>query len=138
MNGQDFQRLAVERLEDAKVLLAAHRYSAAFYVGGYAIECSLKACICKKTKAGDFPPRPEEIRRIYTHKLVDLARSAGIEADLEKERKSNPNFELNWKVVEGWSEEDRYQQKTQKEATDLVAEIDDPKYGVIQWLRKSW
>jgi HEPN domain-containing protein len=137
MNGQDFQQLAAERLEDARVLLVAQRYSAAFYVGGYAVECALKACICKRTKAGDFPPPPKDINRIYTHKLGDLVSSAGIEADF-KERKSNPSFRLNWKVVEGWSEEDRYQQKTQKQATDLVAAIDDPEFGVLQWLRGSW
>lgn len=37
---------SVERLEDAKALQQAGRWSGAIYLGGYAIECSLKSLIC--------------------------------------------------------------------------------------------
>lgn len=36
------------RLEDAQALSDAKRWTGAMYLGGYAIECSLKALICQK------------------------------------------------------------------------------------------
>jgi hypothetical protein len=47
MNRAELQRLAKERISDAKVLLAARHWSAAYYLAGYAVECALKACIAK-------------------------------------------------------------------------------------------
>lgn len=52
-----FQKLANVRLSDAKALLRLKRFDAAYYVAGYAVECALKACICKNIKRYDFPPR---------------------------------------------------------------------------------
>ena len=45
MNRADFQRLADVRIDEAGVLLAAGRWSGAYYLAGYAVECALKACI---------------------------------------------------------------------------------------------
>ncbi|MCP5119377.1 MAG: HEPN domain-containing protein, partial [bacterium] len=49
MNRTDFQNLALERLDDAKVLLDGGRYNGAYYLSGYVVECALKACIAKLT-----------------------------------------------------------------------------------------
>ncbi|HEY6348036.1 MAG TPA: HEPN domain-containing protein [Candidatus Angelobacter sp.] len=54
MNRIDLQNLAEERLQDAEVLLANGRYSAAHYIVGYVVECALKACIAKLTRVEDF------------------------------------------------------------------------------------
>jgi HEPN domain-containing protein len=54
MNRTDLQILAEDRLKDAEVLLAKGRFAAAYYLAGYAVECGLKACIAKLTKAEDF------------------------------------------------------------------------------------
>jgi HEPN domain-containing protein len=55
MNRTDLQILAEDRLKDAEVLLASGRFGAAYYLAGYAVECGLKACIAKLTRAEDFP-----------------------------------------------------------------------------------
>jgi hypothetical protein len=43
-----WRHLANQRLDDATILLASRkrRYNGAVYLGGYAIECSLKSAIC--------------------------------------------------------------------------------------------
>jgi len=41
----DWQALAEERLLAAQSLLAAQRWSTAYYIAGYAVECGLKSCI---------------------------------------------------------------------------------------------
>ena len=76
MNRRTFQKLAEARLLDAKALLKAKRYDAAYYMAGYAIECALKACIAKKTRLYDFPPR--NAREFYTRALEDLVRASEI------------------------------------------------------------
>jgi hypothetical protein len=45
VNRTDLQKLARVRLGDAKVLLKAKRWPAAYYLAGYAVECGLKACV---------------------------------------------------------------------------------------------
>ena len=44
---QDLQALAEERIEDARALFNAGRYSGAVYICGYAIEMGLKRKICE-------------------------------------------------------------------------------------------
>ena len=57
MNRTDFQKLAEERIAEAKILLDAGKWSGAYYLAGYAVECALKACIAKMTKSEDFPDK---------------------------------------------------------------------------------
>ena len=54
MNRQDLQNLALTRLEEVEVLLNNHKYSGAYYLSGYVIECALKACIAKQTQEFDY------------------------------------------------------------------------------------
>jgi len=47
----EWQQLAERWLVDAKRLLDDHRWSAAYYLAGYAVECGLKACILVRVAA---------------------------------------------------------------------------------------
>src|SRR2546425_2666201 len=90
MTRTDLQLLAEERLSDAQVLLANGRFGAAYYLAGYAIECALKACIAKLTKAEDFP-RSEE----HTSELQSLAYLV-CRLLLEKKKKLNLVYTSRW------------------------------------------
>lgn len=57
MNKKILQALAEARVADARALLNAKRFDAAYYLAGYAIECALKACIAKRTRRHDFPDK---------------------------------------------------------------------------------
>ena len=85
MNRQDFQELARVRLEEARALLIAGHSAGAFYLAGYAVECALKACIARQTREHDFPPDPETVRQIYSHRLPGLLLRAGLEGQLRKD-----------------------------------------------------
>src|SRR5271165_6590718 len=41
-----FRQASIERLLDAKCLHEAGRFQSAIYLCGYALECSLKFCVC--------------------------------------------------------------------------------------------
>jgi HEPN domain-containing protein len=76
MNRRDFQKLALIRIEDARVLFRGGRYDAAYYLAGYAVECALKACIAKQTMRHDFPPDRGSVDKVYRHqfgeRIVDM------------------------------------------------------------------
>lgn len=139
MNRSDFQRLADLRIKEAKLLLENKCYEGAYYLAGYAVECALKACIAKKTKRFDFPPKDKIVRELYTHNLEQLRKLAELPLDLEAKKKSVIQFELNWAVVKGWKEEVRYETEVDdKRANNLYSAITDKKHGVLSWLKKYW
>lgn len=107
MNKADLQWLAEERIKDAKVLLAARRWSAAYYLGGYAVEAALKACIAKLMKSEEFPDR-NFAEKCWTHNLQHLVVLAGLKMDLDAALQTDTDLRDNWNTVKDWSESSRY------------------------------
>ena len=81
----------------------------AFYLGGLAIECALKACIAKKTRRYEFPRDRRNVERVYSHDLSELLKLAGFEDELDQHSKNNPNLATNWGVVKSWNVDSRYE-----------------------------
>jgi hypothetical protein len=138
VNRSDFQELAELHLRHAKALLDAKLYSGAYYMCGYVVECALKACICKKTSLFDFFPKPDVVRDAYTHKSANLIRVAGINKEIEKERSEDKELDLNWVLVEQWSEGSRYDSHQEHEATDLYNAVADQHHGVLACIKRFW
>ncbi len=137
MNRAEFQQLAEVRIKEAEALLAAGLWDGAYYLAGYAVECALKACIAKLTRADDFPPR--ETRDYYTHDLGTLLKTAGLRATRDAEAAVNPRFYAFWTAVTKWNEQARYGTgRTQAVAEELFQVITDPTDGVLQWVRRHW
>lgn len=136
MNRQDFQRLALIRLDDARVLLGNNLYSGAYYLSGYVIECALKACIAKHTQKFDFPDK-KTVMDSHTHDLEKLVKVARLDLDLAS-RRNNLNFESYWSVTKDWSEESRYRIASKQKAEDIYLAITEPNYGVLLWLQQHW
>lgn len=138
MNRLDFQQLAEDRIADAQALLDAGRWSAAYYLAGYAVECALKACIAKQTNLHDFPDK-DRTSSAYTHSLVGLAKVALLDKDLRKtQREANPGLYSNWPVVKDWSEQARYKQTDEKTARELYLAITNLDGGVLPWIKQNW
>ena len=103
MNRSDFQNLAALRLDEAQCLFQAGHYSGAYYLAGYAVECALKACICKQTQLYDFPPGPDLKKSHYSHVLRELIETANLKSALLTERENNEKFDNNWLKATQWS-----------------------------------
>ncbi len=139
MNQRDFKKLANIRIADAKVLLKTSRNaSGAYYLAGYAVECAIKACIAKNTKVGDWPPKPDDVRKMYSHDLNELIKQANLAAALDTEIKTNPQFAGHWGIVKEWSEQKRYEQCKQIKASEMVVAITDNSNGVLAWIQQYW
>ncbi len=112
MNQTVLRQLSEERLSDALVLLDQSRWSGAYYLTGYAVECALKACIAKYAQQGDFPDQ-KFVQNCHTHDLNTLRGIADLKDLYEQESKNRQNLGTNWDIVKGWNERARYRLWTQ-------------------------
>jgi hypothetical protein len=120
------------------MLLANRRYSAAYYLAGYAIECGLKACIARQIRQYEFPPSARFSRDVFTHDLRELVRHADLVNQRDARVARSPQFKLNWEVVQRWSERSRYENWTRQQAQQILDAIDQTLAGVMQWIRQHW
>ena len=138
----EWQQLAEDRILDAQAHLApgVGRWSAAYYLLGYAVECGLKSCVVARVTA--HPDIIYKDRKFsndaWTHDLEDLLAVAAIKAARDADMAANPALFHNWQVVKRWTEQSRYLQKTQVEAERLYLAVTDPVNGVMQWIRLRW
>ena len=141
MNRNDLQRLAAERLEDARVLLEGKRWEFAYYSAGYAVECGLKACVLTRmTETGLIFDETLKARECLTHDYLTLVRMAGLYEVLNQRLKSvleHDAFGQYWGSVLQWKPTSRYEVKSETEAKTLYEAITHPD-GVLQWIQKYW
>src|ERR1700682_2846835 len=96
----DFDMISRARLEDARILLAGHRFDGAVYMCGYAVEVALKARICRTLGWPAFPMTQTEFQGLTsfkTHDLDLLLRLSGQEANIKQK-----HF-VDWNAVAVWN-----------------------------------
>lgn len=139
MNRADLQQLAEDRILDAQGPLGLGRWSGAYYLAGYAVECGLKSCVLAYIiQSGIIFDDKKYAERCWTHDIEELVKLARLEQARGLDIAASPTFGQNWLVATAWSEMSRYQQKTQAEAEDLIHAVNDNTEGVLQWIRKYW
>ena len=132
---QDLLLLHQQWLDDARTLLAAQRYPGAYHAGGVALECALKARIAKFIQAEEFPDK-KLAQDAWDHdprKLLALG-------DLVRFMDQAPAaFQTNWATVKDWKVDSRYAHTVNPATVGAFLEaLDDPKDGVLPWLRKHF
>ena len=138
MNRTELQWLANERLRDAKALLAARRWSAAYYLAGYAVECGLKSCVIAYLMRTDQFPEKRFSEQCWTHNLSQLLGLTGLKPVLDAAAAADTALDANWGIVKDWNEASRYEHKAKVEAQRLYDAITDSKHGVFAWIRSHW
>lgn len=131
---QHLVQLADAKLSDAKFLLAHQRAGNAYYLAGYAIELLLKAVLATRFRANTIPSK-ELVRDIFTHDLSRLLNLADLRRNLAERQDEDPEFRARWEIVLTWTEASRYETVDEKRATELIEAIDEPRHGVLQWLK---
>lgn len=80
MNRAELQRMSNDRIDDATVLLNNGRWSAAYYLLGYAVETGLKACILKFVEESGVIFRDRKFaERCWTHRIDHLVMQADLD-----------------------------------------------------------
>jgi hypothetical protein len=140
LNRSTLQQLSGERIEDARVLLAAQRWSGAYYLAGYALECALKSCVVA------YLERNIEVffeisgfqNACWTHDIEILVKHAGLKDERDQLAGTNPKIAQSWTIAKDWKEVSRYEVKSQLEAEKLFHAINDSTDGVLQWVANYW
>jgi HEPN domain-containing protein len=113
---------AYERLRDARVLARREnkRYTGAVYLGGYVVECLLKAAICMEQRTERLPTK------YRTHELEALLEATGYRPTM------TPEIAAKFRVIIGWNVQLRYQghQYQAKDARTFLAYVE----VIRQWL----
>lgn len=139
MNRAHWQALAEERIVAAQCLLAAHQWSSAYYLAGYAVEFGLKSCILVHVEnTGVIFEQRTFSEKCWTHDLEQLVGQAGLKAALDAEIVGNPTLANNWAIAFQWTEKSRYQNKTQGDAESLLNALNSHPTGVMPWIRVRW
>ncbi len=123
------QELGDARLREAGTLLEAGHYTGAVYLGGYAVECYLKAAICF-TLGWDAL-----LETFKTHQLEELMLYSGFERRLRETAGVHESFA---KIMEIWSVEMRYRRPVEfskEQASTFLGYAGDAESGVVPWLR---
>ena len=127
----------MQHLGAAKSLLESQHWGAAYYLAGYAVECGLKACIARRFREYDFPDK-KTVNDSYTHELPKLVRTAELVQQLEDAATFSDDFRVNWAVVKDWSEESRYDVRSEAEAAAIIRAIEAKPSGVLEWITLYW
>lgn len=139
MNRTELRQLANDRIEDARILLANARWTAAYYLVGYAVETALKACILKFVEeTGVIFTDKRFAEKCWTHRIGDLVTQANLEPLRGRDIGANPVLGGFWGVVELWSEISRYEQKTEADARNLFEAVTNEPDGVFRWIQQHW
>ena len=131
------EKVAEERLKDFEVLRTQERYTAAIYLGVYAVECLLKARICKTLQLEKLPVT------YRSHDLMALLLHSGVHQNI----RSNPEvFTSLKKLSDLWNpaaedrsvryihDPKRYGERTAREVSDWLTHQSK---GVATWLQKQ-
>jgi hypothetical protein len=133
----DLQKLAQVRLDDAILLLQNNRSSSAYYLGGYAVELALKACISKLFQPNVIPDKAF-VDAVYTHKLDNLLSTAGLSVKFKADCTADHLLAAYWGVASQWRETSRYEMWDPMSAAALLQAIHEPSHGVFQWVKQQW
>lgn len=133
----NLQGLAEARFADACLLLENGRYSSAFYLAGYAVELGLKACVSQQFRQDEIPDK-QLLGKVLTHDFSKLVALAGLNSALQRTQRDDATFQAYWGIVNEWDSDSRYDMVEALSAQRLLQAIGDPKYGVMQWIRRHW
>lgn len=140
MNRADLQQLAGERLLDAAVLLEGGRWSGAYYLAGYAVECGLKSCVLAYVeRTGAIFQDRRFAEKCFTHDFDELVKLARLEEQRGLDIQAEPILARNWLMVKDWTVESRYDRSiNEAEARILFNAVNDIPSGVLQWIERYW
>jgi HEPN domain-containing protein len=123
-----FLRASEKRLEEARFLFDGGYFTAAVYLAGYAVECSLKALILFSEPASRQLATLKTFRGSKAHEFASLLHAL-------KLRKNEPSDEITEAVneVNWWSTEIRYDPAEMK--NPMAAEFISIARQIVDWVK---
>lgn len=129
--------LARRRISESRALFRARQYSGAYYLAGYAVECSLKAAICKQFRHHTLPEL-KTVKNTFQHDPQNLLKHSNLADAFDQARRNDPDLGANWATIILWSEASRYVKQSRVNARDLIRAVDDGPSSFMQWMSTQW
>lgn len=133
----DLLALADQRLAEARHLLQTGFPGGAYYLGGYAVECGLKAVIASVYVNQSFPDDLKRWSMLKIHepdRLMDICRD--LKPGMANALSSSTTLKRNWRIIQSWTPTVRYASNiVTTDAGSLLAAIDDESSGILPWLK---
>ena len=86
----------------------------------------------------DFPDKNFALK-CFTHDLAALIGVAKLQPELDSDTKPAGNaLGTNWGIARRWTEQSRYEQKTEAEAKGLYDAVTDNTNGMMQWIKTRY
>jgi len=128
-----------ERLLDAQSLINAARWSGAYYLSGYVLECALKSSVLRYIEeTGIIFEDKRFAEKCWTHDLEVLVKLADLDAKRSIAISGNVQLGTNWLIAKDWDESSRYRISTQQQAQSLYNAVSETTNGVLQWIKQYW
>jgi HEPN domain-containing protein len=143
ITGPQLRDLARGRLKVARSLIDAGDHTLAVEMMGMALECALKACICKTLGLRHYPDfdgsKKEESHFFRSHEYARLLLLAGLQTDFElrpgnKRKYQNWSDSTTWDVSQRYSAMDTY---TKEEAEVIYRGLTKSATGVITFIKDN-
>lgn len=139
MNRTEARQFADAWVLDAKALLDAERWHAAYYLVGYAVECGLKSCVLTYVdNTGIIFQDKKYAEKCFTHDVEALVKAANLEVTRGLDIQANPALGVNWQIVKDWDVDIRYQEKGEFDARRLYEAVTHNVNGVLPWIKARW
>jgi hypothetical protein len=139
VNRTEARKFAEAWVLDAKTLLDAGRWHAAYYLVGYSVECGLKACVLAHIdNTGIIFQDKKYAEKCFTHDIEVLVKAANLEEARGLAIQSNPALGVNWQILKDWSVDIRYQEKDELDARRLYDAVTDATNGALPWIKVRW
>ena len=137
----DQLKASLHRRDDAQVLFNGARWRASMYLGGYAVECLLKARLMKKFGCMTLASLDDTLKSrnlianrssTYTHEIEWLLKISEVHGRLKRDGTTWPAFNL----VNRWMPSWRYDpnQATRDEAETFLEALD----RILLWLKANF
>jgi hypothetical protein len=142
----DFKKLTIVRLEGAKLLSDGGDFDSGAYLMGCALECALKASICKALRISKYPDEHHKDDKIpsffMTHSFVRLLLLSGL-SDIFDVKGTNQLAYKNWSdftvqyVGEWTSMRYRYNQFNKQKIVRLYDYLYSDKDSIIKTINRA-
>lgn len=147
----EIRKLALMRLDEAKILYQNGKCDGSFYLAGYSVELMLKAKICERLGIPNLYDESDkstnsisgigELRKtLKTHNLYLLLVISGLKNKFDQDKAKNINLaKSNSLLFSNWDENARYKpcgHMKDKDVETFIKLLGDPK-GILKWIEQN-
>lgn len=141
MTRKELHKIALTRLEEAKILYRRGFYDGSVYLCGYVVEAALKARICRHLQTREYLDTGDMKNIFSSHDFDRLLLFSGLKNRINLANRRNTALFRNWSLLTNWKPDIRYVAigtYDKHYAKSLLDALEDKNEGFLAWIKKLW